>query len=257
LETSRFLCLCHWNSWKLLKTSKTGRFYCLKKIKKSTGKNWWNRPVLKIRPDRTDSKYDECITCAVPLLCITIRWMLRWLNWDDVPGYSVRRPFANMLWNLQHTMNDIQRRRLFLTSHVIVNLIPNFLSSVVACISIQITINDVILKNFFLFIRFARSEWQKNRFTRGSYSFLSIRSTPQDQRCMREPYAPDGVSEENGIIPSIYIFIFSIFLDSKSDFCWRSNSSKIFLDNTWCLRKRFRCSSMFDWDQQKINELLL
>ncbi|CAF2239032.1 unnamed protein product [Rotaria magnacalcarata] len=38
-----------------------------------------------------------------------------------------------------------------------------------------------------------KSEWGKNRFIRGSYSFLSIRSTEQDQQCLREPYAPDGV----------------------------------------------------------------
>ncbi|CAF1539631.1 unnamed protein product [Adineta ricciae] len=38
-----------------------------------------------------------------------------------------------------------------------------------------------------------KSEWRKNRFIRGSYSFCSTNSTRNDQDTLREPYKPDGI----------------------------------------------------------------
>ena len=45
----------------------------------------------------------------------------------------------------------------------------------------------------FLFSFTIRSAWRKNRFIRGSYSFRSTNSAPDDQDVLREPYKPDGV----------------------------------------------------------------
>jgi hypothetical protein len=38
-----------------------------------------------------------------------------------------------------------------------------------------------------------RSEWYKNRFIRGSYSYYSIKSSAKDGEQLRSAYAPDGV----------------------------------------------------------------
>ena len=50
-----------------------------------------------------------------------------------------------------------------------------------------------LCRSFFFTIR---SEWRKNRFIRGSYSFRSTNSALDDQDVLREPYKPDGVRIE-------------------------------------------------------------
>ncbi|CAF2434571.1 unnamed protein product [Rotaria sp. Silwood2] len=42
-------------------------------------------------------------------------------------------------------------------------------------------------------IRVLKSEWNKNRFIRGSYSYYSIKSSAKDGEKLRAAYAPDGI----------------------------------------------------------------
>ncbi|UJR19656.1 hypothetical protein I4U23_022791 [Adineta vaga] len=42
-------------------------------------------------------------------------------------------------------------------------------------------------------IRTLKSGWHNNKYTRGSYSYHSIRSNKQDGKQLRTPYAPDGI----------------------------------------------------------------